>query len=271
MKKFFTLNNPSSITLVYLTFGLGWIFLSDRLIDILFSNDIQQLTRFQLYKGSFYVVITAVILFLMIRRLYDTVNQRNQELELLFSNPDLGLIRLDEAGRFLEVSANFEKITGYLSEELIGKHPLYFVPDHLKNNVAVHLSQIQSAKSADGFMLKTPFLAKNGTKLFFNLYGIQNLTNGEKEKSYIAAIQNISTQEVALTNLEAKNRQLTELASDQSHLVRAPLARILAITEVLKEEYHLSEEERSHLIEKIKLSAEELDVQIRKISEKMNS
>jgi len=271
MKKFFTLNNPSSITLVYLTFGLGWIFLSDRLIDILFSNDIQQLTRFQLYKGSFYVVITAVILFLMIRRLYDTVNQRNQELELLFSNPDLGLIRLDEAGRFLEVSANFEKITGYLSEELIGKHPLYFVPDHLKNKVAEHLSKIQNVHPNGGFMLKTPFLAKNGTKLFFNLYGIQNLTNGEKEKSYIAAIQNISTQEVALTNLEAKNRQLTELASDQSHLVRAPLARILAITEVLKEEYHLSEEERSHLIEKIKLSSEELDVQIRKISEKMNS
>jgi signal transduction histidine kinase len=116
-------------------------------------------------------------------------------------------------------------------------------------------------------MLQTPFQAKNGTVLYFNLYGIQLSL---EEKTYLTAVQNISKQEIAIQNLEAKNRQLTELASDQSHLVRAPLARILAITEVLKEEYHLSEEERNHLIEKIKISAEELDLQIRKISEKMN-
>ncbi len=268
MKKFFTLNNPSSITLVYLTLGLGWIFLSDRLTDVLFTNDIQQHSRFQLYKGTFYVLVTSLILFMLIRRLYEAVNQRNQEMELLFSNPDLGLIRLDEAGRFVEVSPNIEKITGYLSQEMTGKHPLHFVPDHLKNTVAQHLSQIQSIQPSRGFMLQTPFKAKNGTILYFNLYGIQLSL---EEKTYLTAVQNISKQEVALQNLEAKNRQLTELASDQSHLVRAPLARILAITEVLKEEYRLTEEERDHLIEKIKLSAEELDLQIRKISEKMNA
>lgn len=268
MKKFFTLSNPSSITLVYMTLGLGWIFLSDRLIDTLFSDDILQLTRFQLYKGSFYVILTGVILFLMIRRLYDAVNQRNQELELLFSNPDLGLIRLDEAGRFVEVSPNIEKLTGYPAEEMICKHPLDFVPFHLKNSISAHLSQIERVQPNKGFVLQTPFEAKNGTLLYFNLYGIQL---SQKEKTYLTAVQNISKQEIALQNLEAKNRQLTELASDQSHLVRAPLARILAIIEVLKEEYHLSEEERNHLIEKIKLSAEELDLQIRKISQKMNS
>ena len=271
MKKFFATNNPGSITLVYLTLGLGWIFLSDRLIDFLFSDNIRQLSRFQLYKGTFYVLFTGFILFLMIRRLYDTVNQRNQELELLFSNPDLALFKLDERGIIKEISKNIEKITGYQSEELIGKHPLQFIPEDLRTATNERLEQIRDFNASNGFMLKTPFIGKHEKILFFNLYGIQLSKNSKKEKSYIAAIQNISTQEAALQNLEAKNRQLTELASDQSHLVRAPLARILAITEVLKDEYHLSEEDRNHLIEKIKLSAEELDLQIRKISQKMNS
>jgi hypothetical protein len=57
-------------------------------------------------------------------------------------------------------------------------------------------------------------------------------------------------------------------SNDTRQLIKAPLARILALTEVLKKEYSLNEEKRAHLIEKIKLSAEELDLQIRKISQK---
>lgn len=58
-------------------------------------------------------------------------------------------------------------------------------------------------------------------------------------------------------------------SNDTRQLIKSPLARILASTEVLKKEYSLNKEKRAHLIEKIKPSAEELDLQIRKVSQKM--
>lgn len=266
--KFFSLNRPGSITIVYLILGLGWIFLSDRITDLLFSNDIKQLSRFQLYKGSFYVIATSLILYFLIRRLYRAVNLRNQEMELLFSNPDLGLIRLDGDFKFLEVTSNFEKATGYFAQDLLGKPIFQFIPDQLIETSVKDFQKIKSSPSTKSFIFYLPFLAKNGNLLFFNLYGIQV---PDKEKNFIAAVQNITKEELALQKLEAKNQQLIELASDQSHLVRAPLARILAISDLIDQKHHLNEEEKEFLIGKIKISAEELDMQIRKISLKMNS
>ena len=55
------------ITLSYLLFGLLWILFSDKVLD-LFVLDISLLTKFQTYKGAFFIFATSVFLYLFVKR-----------------------------------------------------------------------------------------------------------------------------------------------------------------------------------------------------------
>lgn len=67
--------------------------------------------------------------------------------------------------------------------------------------------------------------------------------------------------------IQAQNQALREIAWMQSHLVRAPVARILGLSNIL-DEPDLSEEMKSKTIKNIIFSAMELDAALKKITEK---
>lgn len=54
------------ITIIYLLVGCAWIVFSDKLIHTL-SDEKEVLTQMQTYKGWFYVAVTAILLFLMVK------------------------------------------------------------------------------------------------------------------------------------------------------------------------------------------------------------
>jgi hypothetical protein len=57
------------IVLAYLLFGSLWIFLSDKALTLL-TNNPDQLALWQTYKGSGFILITALLLFSMLRRAF---------------------------------------------------------------------------------------------------------------------------------------------------------------------------------------------------------
>lgn len=63
------------IALVYVVLALAWIFYSDAALESL-TNDVQQLTRLQTYKGWFFVVFTGGLLFLMTSLGYGAIADR---------------------------------------------------------------------------------------------------------------------------------------------------------------------------------------------------
>jgi signal transduction histidine kinase len=67
------------ITALYLILGALWILFSDKLLGYLFS-DIASLSRFQTFKGVFYVVTTAVFFYFFITK--HLIKLRNTEKEL---------------------------------------------------------------------------------------------------------------------------------------------------------------------------------------------
>ncbi|SDG82001.1 sensor histidine kinase [Psychroflexus sediminis] len=87
------------ITILYTLIGGLWILFSDNILHLLVNNR-AKLSDFQTYKGWFYVIITAILLFFFIRRqlnkhrsleialqehqnhLEETVKERTKELEL---------------------------------------------------------------------------------------------------------------------------------------------------------------------------------------------
>ena len=74
------------LTFVYLLIGILWILFSDRLVTF-FTDDPHIITNIQTYKGWFYVLITGLLLFLLLRRhlkevrsMNTTLTERNQTL-----------------------------------------------------------------------------------------------------------------------------------------------------------------------------------------------
>ena len=65
------------ITIVYLILGILWIYFSDSLVSLLFDNQGESdVTYFQTLKGFFYVSVTGLILFFMIRSYRAKVSER---------------------------------------------------------------------------------------------------------------------------------------------------------------------------------------------------
>ena len=83
----------------------------------------------------------------------------------------------------------------------------------------------------------------------------------------IGASQDISERMTHLKAIEAQNKQLQEIAWIQSHIVRAPLARIMGLINLLKIEEEIPVDMKQ-LLEYILSSAKEFDEIIKTISNK---
>ncbi|HSF53623.1 MAG TPA: PAS domain S-box protein [Algoriphagus sp.] len=271
MSKLLSVNNPKTICLTYLIVGIAWIFFSDRATEYIFSDNTREMSRFQLYKGIFYVLVTSLMLYFLIKNLADRISGRNQELELLFSNPNLGILKLDSQGFFTHVSPNIVTITGYTAEELIGRHINYYTPAHRKDLDTQELLRIAEIGTNEGFVFNKHLLSKEGTEIIIRGYAVLLKNKKKREPEYIVAFQNITEESHFLDALESNNRQLRELASEQSHLVRAPLARIMGIANLLQAPEEIDPEEKLLLIQNLEVSAKELDLALKDISRKMNS
>jgi len=82
----------------------------------------------------------------------------------------------------------------------------------------------------------------------------------------IGSMQDITELNNYINTIEKHNRRLKEISWTQSHVVRAPLARIMGLIDLLQN--HEDIEDKSYLLDNILSSARELDAIIRKISSK---
>jgi HD-GYP domain-containing protein (c-di-GMP phosphodiesterase class II) len=71
---------PLRITLIYVLVGLFWIYFSDHVL-LLFSQDINGLSFLQSIKGAAYVIVTAVLLYVLIHRDFSELNRSRMALQ----------------------------------------------------------------------------------------------------------------------------------------------------------------------------------------------
>lgn len=84
---------------------------------------------------------------------------------------------------------------------------------------------------------------------------------------HIGVIRDVTEQKSIQLNLEKQNSQLKEIAWTQSHVVRAPLARLIGLVKMFKKNL-VSPEEEALMIDYILKSANELDLVIHEITNK---
>ena len=113
-------NNPWKTVVIYIFFGFAWILFSDKVLE-LFAQNPREFAQFQTYKGWFYVVLTAILLYFLIRldnrkiyMLSRDLRVKNQELtsfseEMIAKEDELevNIEQLNKSMEALERNKNF--------------------------------------------------------------------------------------------------------------------------------------------------------------------
>ena len=142
----------------------------------------------------------------------------------------------DADGRFIRWNRNFEKVSGYTSDEIRRMHPLDFFAGSdkalLESRIAEVMEQGESSVEAD-------FLAKDGTKTPYYFTGRRVLFS---EKPCLVGVGiDISAREQATVErakrlrAEAADQVKSAFLATMSHELRTPLNSIIGFTGILRQ------------------------------------
>jgi PAS domain S-box-containing protein len=139
---------PNRVSLLYALFGLVWILGSDNLADALFRHDPDILLRVSSLKGFFFVGLTSVLLYTLLRRYDDAYRQKEHELReseerhrlVVEYAPDAILIH--DGVRFVYANPEAAKLFGAPSAQAIeGREIMDFVDEQAQASVRERIRQ----------------------------------------------------------------------------------------------------------------------------------
>ncbi|MEJ5994401.1 PAS domain S-box protein [Pedobacter sp. Du54] len=170
-----------------------------------------------------------------------------------------------ETFRFLDVNQTAIKHYGYSYEEFLNMT----IKDIRPPEEWSHLEDAIKVSSASGeHFYEGVFIHQNkqGRRLNVEIKSNTIFFKGKMAKVIVA---NDITERISYFNaLEQQNRKLQEISWIQSHIIRAPLSRLMGLVYMLKDKGVQTELSEEAIISHIEHSAEELDIKIREIIKK---
>jgi two-component system, cell cycle sensor histidine kinase and response regulator CckA len=149
---------PARIALLYAAAGCLWIAFSDMALSA-FVHDVSLITMIAMIKGWLYVAVTAIILYLLIRRGEANLRESEKKFRILADTAAAAIFIYGDT-TFLSVNATSQKMTGYSQEELLRINILDVVhPDHramVRQRAAARLRG-DDVPSRYGFKIVTKF------------------------------------------------------------------------------------------------------------------
>ena len=160
------------IALIYLVLSVIWIFAGDQLL-ILATQDYQQVTNLQTYKGWFFVLVSAGLIFVLIRRVLEsshhtqTSMQRSEERYRLLADNTINVIwSMNLDLEFTYVNPAILTFTGFPQEEWIGSSLANHCNEmELAEIKKVIAKELQKGPNGRGVVFETEILHKNGAPL----------------------------------------------------------------------------------------------------------
>lgn len=137
------------ISLAYLLVGLLWILFSDEALAFLIK-DPTLLTKFQTYKGSFYILVTASLLFFMVKKHMAKLDEQQSLFEIMFNTISDCVIIANTKREIVMVNKSTLETFGYDDNELLGNttEMLYENKDSFKSlGEKIFDAQSQQVKS----------------------------------------------------------------------------------------------------------------------------
>ncbi len=151
-----------------------------------------------------------------------------------------GLIIVDQCMNIREVNRAAEFLTGYQSDELLGKPLNYLFAEKNNHNKCFYLDIVDDMDSCMGALAEIPMHTKNReiipTEVCFSV--IKDINDTISGLSCI--FQDVSTRKIKEQNL-ARGDKLTalgELAAGMAHEIKNPLAGIAGAMQIMARNYH---------------------------------
>ncbi|WP_221392450.1 PAS domain-containing protein [Dyadobacter sp. NIV53] len=213
--------------------------------------------------------------FRMIGVLRDVTKQKQEEYRLKILESAITHTRdyvlIAEAGslqvvglKILYANRALTNLTGYTLEELIGKSILSFKDPY--GNRSSFNKIIAAIKNRIPVVRETIQYKKEGEQFWINISLNPVMNDKGVLTHWICTGHDVTERMNYTTAIEKQNQKLQEIAWTQSHVVRAPLARLMGLINLISN-YHNSDAEKEELLEHILLSAHEFDKIIRDISD----
>jgi PAS domain S-box-containing protein len=167
--------------------------------------------------------------------------------------------------QFEDVNEAAIKHYGYTREEFLSmtvrdirlKEDFKLIEDTITNNLVpedYNSAQINRHKK------------KNGEIIYAEIYSNTIVYKGKKAKIIFA--NDITERQNHINAIEQQNKKLREIAWIQSHVVRAPLARLMGLIDLFNNHQNTSQD-KCRIMEYVLTSASELDATIKEISNKV--
>ncbi|WP_264520560.1 PAS domain S-box protein [Flavobacterium sp. N1994] len=166
--------------------------------------------------------------------------------------------------RFLDVNEAAEKHYGYSLQEFLGMtikdiRPVEDIPEMHKR--VEFLNENEGSHSLGTFRHKK----KNGEIIYVEIQS--NIIQFQDSIGRIILASDVTERLSYIEAIEKQNEKLKEIAWIQSHVVRAPLARMMSLIDIIKN-FGIEENDSENLLNNLLISAEELDVIIKDITKK---
>lgn len=252
----------AGVALTYAVLGALWILGSDQLLLALVDGDANRLARLQTWKGWFFVGITAVLLYLLVRRAIEgqvrferALHEQGELLRLFYTLPFVGMaLTSPRTQRWRVANPRLCEILGYPPEELTARtwseltHP---------DDLAADLAQFERmlAGDIDGYEMDKRFVRKDGAVVFTTinvrcvrdergqvkdvLATVHDITRHKQAEEAWQTLSSELEQRVAerTAALEAANKELESFSYAVSHDLKAPLRGIDGYSRILLEDY----------------------------------
>ncbi|KAF5089180.1 Adaptive-response sensory-kinase SasA [anaerobic digester metagenome] len=173
VKKTLKNTNPritaTKITSIYLILSLIWILFSDMVLGILYKSS-GTLTWMQSIKGTFFVIVTAFIIYVLIYRdikslkvSEDALIRSEKNYRHLIENAQEGIWNVDRRGKTLFINGRMAEMLGYTVDEIMGNSIFSFLDDKEVETAKKHMDLIEQGITEQHDL---EFLQKNGDKLY---------------------------------------------------------------------------------------------------------
>lgn len=189
---------------------------------------------------------------------YRALFNANKDAILLFN-----ILPNGEAGKFIHVNEGALQIFG-CSDKTFSNISVYSLGIEDVNTTYIpHISALGLNDSVD---LDLMFTSADGAKIVLETKSIK--INLDNNTAVMLIARDITERKKHIETIEAQNTSLRKVAFTQSHVVRAPLSRIMALVELLKDDgfEETPEFTKKDMLNGIITSAHELDEIIKDIT-----
>jgi PAS domain S-box-containing protein len=262
-----TWKSAAVVALAYLLFGLAWVLLSDWFVEQLHHVDDVAETRLQSIKGVAFVVLSAVLVFLILaamhereRRAVRRLAESEAKFRGVFASDMLGLMFWTPDGRISEVNQRMIDTLGYTQEDFrsgrVGWQSL--TPAEFKEQDEHYLQVVLETGACPPF--EKQYVAADGRRVPV-LVGGSMIRGGEG--GGIGWFVDISDRKAAEQRIHKLNAELRvanklkdEFLATMSHELRTPVTAIRLWLEILLRNRD-NREGADEAIEMIRSSAEQ--------------